>query len=364
MAEGIASPTLSYVGGTARLPSVVENVVKDIQRLIVEDKSGAAIPHMPREFVCTEVVDNALKRKRLDLAKEDNRQDIPDPKCYEIAVPFLIRRDREVNDVQNTFIWSRQSALKFYKDSSNQLNYVELIGYYETVTKQRLLFTGENNLEYIRIPDDLKQIKRKILRKFYQSALVQKNQESSYFVSSEKLTITWLRSRLNRALNKYRNEVQRHRGSDHSDVHVVPTIKQKEGSPLFLRLHVRHTEGRNDEVVKNDFLFNIFPAFRLTKCELLVPVFEKLDEVKQHGQIAKEFLFRTVTMCTASPSHKHKVANFMHIGPGTTTINKPMTEKAKQNKTSSEEKEAYKTSINVRLHLSYHHHYYFITIIR
>ena len=98
------------------------------------------------------------------------------------------------------------------------------------------------------------------LKKFLKSPLVVEETAGQCLLSSYKLTISWLRSRLHKALNKYR-EMEK-------DVEVIATIKQKTDGPLFLRLHVVEvsTSYRN-KVTEYDVLIAMYPALRVTAAD-------------------------------------------------------------------------------------------------
>ena len=294
------SPTFRYVQ-CKPLPTVVEGVMKEIQKHVMDDVNDRSrptpIPNTPREFICSEVSDK--KKKMMDIANEDSRES-EYTRCYQVLVPFQMRR--LVRDTQlPSFLWSR-NVISFNKilESYSKLTVIEI----KAVTARvKNIFTGERDLMSFPISTDVKDIPSKPVRKFLRSPLVSKQPEGYYLVSSHKMTISWLRSRLDKALNKYR-EVRK-------DAEVIPTIKQKDGGPLFLRLHIEK-KTRSGKITKFDFLFAVCPAFQVSRCQLVVPVLSLLDDIPQALQdnesVSKHFLWKKITVCNnTSRGHRHQI---------------------------------------------------------
>ena len=122
------------------------------------------------------------------------------------------------------------------------------------------------------------------------------------------MTISWLRSRVDKALNKYK-EIEK-------DVEVIANNLQKEGGPLLL--HVKVEKEASGELTKHDLLFILCPAFRVSSCYLAIPIVCHLDEaftkyineVKVKDEV-KHCLWKIITKCSAAndEEHKHKEPN-------------------------------------------------------
>ena len=295
------SPTIKYVQ-CQPLPNVVEGVIKEIQKLMMDDVSDRSrqrpIPAMPRKFICSEVRDK--KKEMMDIAGEDSRES-EYPRCYEVLVPFLTRRLPRVTEAP-LYIWSG-SVISFNKilASESELTTVTIK---EVTARVKSYITGEKDLKFFPISTDVKDIPSKPVRQFLRSPLVIKQPAGNCLVSSHKMTISWLRSRLDKALNKYR-EVQK-------DVEVIATIKQKDGGPLFLRLHIEK-KSISGKITEYEFLFTFSPAFRVSECQQVVPVFTLLDNISPafqgNGNLSKHSLWKKISKCDDTCEHEHKMYN-------------------------------------------------------
>lgn len=243
----VEAPSISYIDD---LPNEVACIINEIQKYMMEQLDHGrpkVIPSMPRQFICYKNIKEDEKEKWLVLAHEDRNKC---SNCYQVIVPFDVRHKGQMLTVASTptskFSWSG-NVISFSKVSK-----------------------ADEDLVVIKIKGNRKaKVKvSKPLKKFLESSLVVSHPTGCRLVSSHKMTISWLRSHLHRALNKYR-EVEK-------DVEVIATIKQKDGGPLFLRLHVekRNTSG---EITEHDLLLSFCPAFRVTECHFVVPAFEELD---------------------------------------------------------------------------------------
>ena len=334
-----AGPTLKYVDGEA-LPAVVESVLKDIQELMMDDlthdNQAGTIPNMPKEFICSVAV--AKKKKIMEIAGEDERLS-KFPKCYEIIVLFLTSRPTTPSLAMmipsHCMLWSGNVI-------SIDVSRVDLavINVEGVVAREKKPFIRAIQKYFPISTTNVKDIPSKSLKDFLQSPLVCKQTSGSCLVSSHKMTITWLRSRLDKALNKYRDMKK--------SVEVIATIKQKDGGPLFLRLNVEKKNRRSGKITSHNYLFLFCPAFRVSRCQLVVPVFSLLDSDICPPSTFREtssthYLWKIITKCdNTSSKHKHKLAKLPSVFNHSALSTTQRCQKVKQD---SNDKASYKASL-------------------
>ena len=309
MAEAIdasspTSPTLKYVRSEP-LPKIVDEVLHDIQKLMMDDvihnNRASTIPNMPKEFICTTMVPK--KRRIMKIAGEslDDCQ-----KLYQIFVPLLVSRPPHIVGTETKpshyQLWSG-NVISIEKIGSVSHSNLAVVNVKEIIAREKSEFTDKPVQRYFPISTDVNEIPSKCLRNFLQSPLVCKQPSGACLVSSHKMTITWLRSRLDKALHKYKDIKK--------DVEVIATIKQKDGGPLFLELKVEKSE-----IILHDLLFMFCPAFRVSRCQLVVPLFSLLDryiipqECRHKNSSGKHCLWKRITNCEKVPPHyKHQTPN-------------------------------------------------------
>ena len=338
-ASSPAGPTLKYVDGEA-LPAVVESVLKDIQELMMDDlthdNQAGTIPNMPKEFICSGAV--AKKKKIMEIAGEDERLS-KFPKCYEIIVLFLTSRPTTPSLAMmipsHCMLWSGNVI-------SIDVSRVDLavINVEGVVAREKKPFIRAIQKYFPISTTNVKDIPSKSLKDFLQSPLVCKQTSGSCLVSSHKMTITWLRSRLDKALNKYRDMKK--------SVEVIATIKQKDGGPLFLRLNVEKKNRRSGKITSHNYLFLFCPAFRVSRCQLVVPVFSLLDSDICPPSTFPEtssthYLWKIITKCdNTSSKHKHKLAKLPSVFNHSALSTTKRCQKVKQD---SNDEASYKASL-------------------
>ena len=206
----------------------------------------------------------------------------------------------------------------------------------EIIAREKSKFTDKPVQKYFPISTDVNEIPSKCLRNFLQSPLVCKQPSGTFLVSSHKMTITWLRSRLDKALHKYKDIKK--------DVQVIATIKQKDGGPLFLELKVEESE-----IILHDLLFLFCPAFRVSRCQLVIPVFSLLERyiIPQEckNSSGKHCLWKRITNCEKPSPHKHKTPNSPSVFEET-ALSEMSEVKVKPKKRKGKGKESYKASID------------------
>lgn len=300
----IKPPRFRYLIDSKRLPEEVHGVMKDIQNLMMDDvmdrdcNKRKTIPDMPRDFFCSEATIEE-KEKMVKIAGKGHESCL----CNYLIIPFLMRPLRTTNPRTRWFDWSGNvTSLHEVRGDDSQLAVVNITG---SLIRVKDPSNGERKLNFFSIPEDLKGITSKPLKRFLESSLVVYHPDGCCLVSSYKMTISWLRSRLDKALNKYK-EMEK-------AVEVIASIKQKEGGPLLL--HVQVEKEDSGELIQHKFLFILCPAFRLSPCYLAIPLVSHLadtsTEFADKDEPAKHCLWKIITKCSVRDEyHRHRQPNF------------------------------------------------------
>ena len=303
------SPRLAYIGDE-RLPADVEYVMKEVQKHMMDDVTDdgrpRAIPSMPEIFICYEEVDEKEKMKRILAAGEDRKKC---SHCYDVMIPFELRRLKYSQTSPARFAWTgNEISLSKVTKANEDLMVIEI---------------KETRLQDDEVRSDGKkvQLPPKPLKKFLESPLVVNHPNGCRLISSHKMTISWLRSRLHKALNTYRERGSR----EEKDVEVISTIKQKDGGPLFLRLLVEKKLG-SGETTEYDYLFSLCPAFRVTSCHFAIPAVRELRDFPRQVQtkfnaITKQSLWKIITKCHVG-GHNHPKSQLSFIKKELFNLNK------------------------------------------
>ena len=259
-----------------------------IQKIMTHEhqKKGrrpTTLPKVPEEFIYSEVVRTEDKKKMIDFVRLKQHRCL----CYDIFIPFCREKNQKSDKM---YIWPEKliSFSRVSKEESfKELVIVEVSNYSRTSRGKK------------------KRFKSKPFKNFGKSKLVG-CYSGRNLISSHHMTISWLRSCLHKAINKYLQTKE-------SNVEVIPVIKQKKEGPLFLSLQVRverKDSDRESAQSKSEYvLFTLCPAFRVSSCHLVVPVVRHFDKIPAHlvGSAAEEFLWKRITKCLNRASgHKHK----------------------------------------------------------
>ena len=353
----IESPTFEYLGCSC-LPSTVRSVITKIQKHMMDEMSNSRrpqiLPNMPKHFLCSEVIE---KEKMMEIAGEDLAEDKSKKlHCVQIIIPFAVypitgELANQIDTTSPSFSWSG-NAISFCEvsESNAKLVAVRIKGNLVKVKVRSGEDEVKRELRFFPISsdkEDRNNLPSPSLKKFLKSPLVVEETAGQCLLSSYKLTISWLRSRLHKALNKYR-EMEK-------DVEVIATIKQKTDGPLFLRLHVVEvsTSYRN-KVTEYDVLIAMYPALRVTPCELAVAVVGNLDAIPSQfeNKNGRHCLWRIIRTCRNTlPEHRHQRTSTILDVSSQLTLSETNVEESEEEseKPVTDEKSLYKTSIdNVR----------------
>ena len=271
-----------------RRPGQVFKVMRAIQKIMTDEhqKKGrrpTTLPKVPKRFIYSEVVRTEDKKKMIDFVRLKQERCL----CYKIFIPFSREKTLKSDEM---YVWS-EKLISFSRvskeESCKDLVIVEVSNYSRTRRGKRKRFIS------------------KPFKNFGKSKLVG-CYSGRNLISSHHMTISWLRSCLHKAINKYLQTKE-------SNVEVIPVIKQKKEGPLFLSLQVRverKDSDRESAQSKSEYvLFTLCPAFRVSSCHLVVPVVRHFDKIPAHlvGSAAEEFLWKRITECRNRASgHKHE----------------------------------------------------------
>ena len=354
----IESPTFKYLGNSC-LPSTVEIVIKEIQKHMMDGISNSRrpqiLPNMPKHFLCSKV-GKEKEEKMMEIAGEDLAEDeSKELDCFQIIIPFAVypitgELANQIDTTSPSFSWSG-NAISFCEVSESNAEFVAVRIKGNLVKVKVSSDEGDIKRELRFFPissdkEDRKNLPSPSLKKFLKSPLVVEETPGRCLLSSYKLTISWLRSRLHKALNAYR-EIEK-------DVEVIATIKQKTGGPLFLRLHiVEFSTSYKNKVTEYDALLAFYPALRVTPCELAVAVVGNLDAIPSQfeNKNGRHCLWKIITTCTNTlPEHSHQRTSAILDVSSQLTLSETNVEESESDEESeqpvTDEKSLYKKSID------------------
>ena len=325
-----------------RLPETVYKLMEKIQEEITDthsrkDRRPKTFPEMPSEFICTEVK-NAEKRKKMVELCDSALSDSEDAQClcYEIFVPFRINEVKADPKSTVSLVWLNELIISFKnasvkKETSKDLVVIEIEQYRKRRNAKSRKRPRTSKYAFKSIPkeDAVKKLPSK-MRSFFKGKLKANknagkgrvklvgryNLNSNCLISSHRMTVSWLRSRLHRAVHKCLSNSTSGTGNQ---PRLVPLIRQKEGGPLFLQLPYEKKKDSGDgKVERCNALFSFYPAFRVgSHCDLVVPVvphFDTLPVEKLDGD-AEEFLWKRITKClNKEKDHQHEMLKIEEPG--------------------------------------------------